>query len=375
MASVVFDPRRGSYSIQWFDGQRWVREPVCRLPNWKRGAKRPKSDPLEVDRAKAAFKAREQAVRLKPRRERGQSVAAFLEGYLAEYRYGRTAGSAKQMGQAVRWFLAWCAEQSPPVVRLDSVTDDVCTAWLRDRSRQRSVKTGRFITHDTLKKERSLLSGAWNAALKLKQVDANPWKLTELPTKPVSKRRGSWSPEDYRRLMAASRTWLRDLIALGCHSGLRISALLGLEWRDVRDGTLTVRPELDKAGKGYTLPVHRVVAELVERRRVHQTCPRVITGHRGKPSRITTAATGILRACKRAGLPKPDSPTHHMRRTFGRWAVLGHLTGQPVPIYVVSKWMGHSTVEMTEKYLQLEPHDSSSWMAGNASFGHPRPSQ
>ena len=74
-------------------------------------------------------------------------------------------------------------------------------------------------------------------------------------------------------------------------------------------------------------------------------------------------------ACERAGLPRPDAPCHALRRTFGRWAVLGHLTGRPVPLYVVSRWMGHHSVEMTERYLDLSRESSQEWMARWANEG------
>jgi integrase len=160
---------------------------------------------------------------------------------------------------------------------------------------------------------------------------------------------------------------------VGAHTGLRIEALRGLEWRDVEwaapgeggFGFVRVRPELDKTGKGYRVPVDRACHDVLARRFVHKDAHAafVLTGARGRPIRRTMQThKAIVSACARAGLERPASPNHHMRRTFGRWAVLGHLTGQPIPMYVVSKWMGHSSIAMTEHYLALSFDDSAKWM-------------
>jgi integrase len=34
-----------------------------------------------------------------------------------------------------------------------------------------------------------------------------------------------------------------------------------------------------------------------------------------------------------------------------------------VPLYVVSRWMGHSSVAMTQRYLQLDDDTSAEWMS------------
>jgi integrase len=147
---------------------------------------------------------------------------------------------------------------------------------------------------------------------------------------------------------------------------------LGLEWRDVRwakdgphFGELELRPELDKVGKGYKVPMSRTAHDLLARRFVHRNADLtlILVGYQGKPTNLRATYKAIIAACHRADLPRPLLPNHHMRRSFGRWAVMGHLTGRPVPLYVVSKWMGHASVKMTEDYLDVHTDESQQWMA------------
>jgi integrase len=336
----------------------------------------PKKPPPEVQAALADFGRRETAAK-----QRGhgyvadRTVAEFLQDHKESYAISREPGSLGELVKAVKVFLDWC--ESKKISRLDGVTPEVCHNWMDERARTTSKRTGKPIAYATLKKERAMLSTAWSLGLRKGAVLSNPWKDVEVPGSPPRKKRGSWSPTDYEKILAQCNTWLRDLIIVGCHTGLRIEALRGIEWRDVlwnEDpakegfGFLEVRPELDKTHKGYVVPIHPRVHDVFARRLIHRPAgvDTILTGMQGRPiatSNMTTRA--IVRACHKAGLKTPDSPNHHMRRTFGRWAILGHLTGKPVPMYVVSRWMGHSSIDMTESYLDMKRDDSTGWMLGD----------
>jgi integrase len=253
------------------------------------------------------------------------------------------------------------------VKRLDDVTPELVDRFVTTRSR--------VAAHATVRKDCALLAGAWSRAVKLRTLGENPWKAVTVPGK-AKRRKSSFTPEQYRALLGVCRPWLRDLVTLGVNTGLRVTALTRLEWRDVRWnrgdgpglGSVVVRPELDKAKAGYEVPMsqdcHDLLARLSPGKGAH---PFVLSGQGGKPiNSVRAVVCAIHMACKRAGLPKPDSPCHAMRRTFGRWAVLGALAGRPVPLYVVSRWMGHHGVKQTEQYLDLSDEASQEWMTGEA---------
>lgn len=377
MASIVKDPRRGTWSIQWHNGTRWVREVVVKKrPGWTPAQGLPKKPPPEAQAALAEFQKKEKAARARGQGyDADRTVVEFLETHREGYGVGRAPGSANELAKAVAVFLEWCAARK--IERLDDVTTEVCNQWMEHRSQTKAQRSGKPISYATLKKERALLSTAWGKGLKRGNVLTNPWLAVEVPGDPTRKARGSWSPAEYERILEQCNPWLRDLIIVGCHTGLRIEALRGLEWRDVdwnEDhskegfGFIQVRPELDKTHRGYFVPIHAKVHDVLARRLIHKPegVETVLTGKRGRPiltSNMTDRA--IIRACLKAGLRRPDSPNHHMRRTFGRWAILGHLTGKPVPMYVVSRWMGHSSVKMTESYLDMKRDDSTAWMLGD----------
>jgi integrase len=374
MASGPYpDPRRGTWYVQWFDGMSWCRKVVVKKrPGWKPGDKMPKNPPPEAKAALAEYVRKEEVARQRIGIGADRTVEGFLDAYREGYS-GRKEGSLVELNKAIRVFLAWCKAEK--ITKLDGVTSATCHKWMDDRAKAKSERTGRRLAHSTLKKERALLAAAWAEAFKKEKIERNPWLNVEVPGKPSNMSRGSWTPEQVEKIVGVCRPWLRDLILVGCHTGLRITALTRVEWRDIqwskdeesesRFGFLNVRPELDKAGKGYRVPIDRICHDVLARRFIYRDAheTHVLTNGRGQPiRRANFTGKAIKAACHRAGLDKPDSPNHHMRRTFGRQAVLGQLTGRPVPLYVVSKWMGHATVQMTEKYLALSHDDSARWM-------------
>lgn len=375
MASGPYpDPRRGTWTVQWFDGLKWRRTTVVRKrPGWEPGKPMPVNPPPEAKAALAEFIKREETARKRKGYQPDRTVADFLQSYLDGYDVGREPGSKGEATKAAAVFRAWC--EANRLKTIGQVTPEACHRWMADRAATRGQRTGKPLAHATLKKERALLATAWAEALRRGQVDGNPWIAVEVPGKPNRKKRGSWKPEEFERLLTACNPWLRDFLIVGCHTGLRVEALRGIEWRDIQPaadgrgglGHLIVRPELDKTGKGYKVPIHARTHDVFIRRFIHNRGDhdRILTGMRGRPlstSNITDRA--IRRACKKAGLDPPDSPNHHCRRTFGRWAVIGHLTGRPVPMYIVSRWLGHSSLAMTMTYLDVTEDDSSAWMMG-----------
>jgi integrase len=370
-----FDKQRGTYRVQWHDGYRWRRPTVHKISGWKPGSPEPKKIPPEAQAAVKIFADRERAARSNRPVDPSLSVVDFLATYRIAFSVEHADGSIIQLNQAVRTLAAWCAVNK--VVRLDQITTSVCQKFLDWRAAQISKKTGKPISPGRVNQERALLSGAWSRAVKLGEMPASPWKPTTAPgwskERKKRKERSHWTPEQYAALIVKTKPWLRDLLTLGTQSGLRIAALCGLEWRDIRwtakdgrgFGTIVVRPELDKAGRGYSVPMSKTAHDLLFRLSSvrNEDCPFVLHSARGRKLRVSVTDPAIRRACRRAGLRAPSSPNHHMRRTFGRWAVLGQLTKRAIPVYVVMRWFGHSHIETTMSYLDLTDTDNQDWMA------------
>lgn len=195
----------------------------------------------------------------------------------------------------------------------------------------------------TINKEITLLSAALNAHA----ADHNlprPTALTGLKLREPEGKLRWLTPEEYQRLLDHSTGYLRDLIILACHTGLRKSELTGLRWDriDWTRHTLTLEPHETKSQKRRTLPLNPEAADALRRRAAHATDAHVFPVQDFKKAFTT--------ACRRANLT--DVTPHTLRHTFASWLVIAG-----VPLVEVRDLLGHSTIKLTERYAHLAPEN------------------
>lgn len=374
-----WNKRRGTWYVQFWDG-RWRRKDVARAPRkWKPGDPEPRQMPPEAHAGYLYWSEVEKKARAMTLDRMPVSLRGFLEEHVASYLNPQTRASARD---TIEDFLAWCASRQ--ISRFDQVGRDVCREWLDHVAVTPRAKTGKPFSLSTIRTRHGYLASAWGRLLRREKIKVNPWVNQEIRGEDRAKPRGAWTRDQFDRLMAESEDWLREILIFGVQTGLRIGAIMRIEWEhwvrpepgESHFGYLHVPAHLDKVKEGYKVPVSRELYELLIARETTTRSRFIMTGVRGKPlyGRSQTAKA-IVSAARRARLPIPTSPNHHMRRTFGRWAVLGLLTGEPVPLYVVSRWMGHLNVATTLKYLDIEDAQSIRFMvpdldrAGPASPG------
>ncbi len=358
---IKWNPHRGTYYVQYWDGG-WRRKTVTRKrAGWNPGDPPPKKIPPEAIVAHADILKLEEIARSRSinRSMLPGTLREFLLAHIETYR----DPTKKSVANVVANFLEWCGSRR--IDRVEKVTAAACGQWFEDR--------GRFVEPSTLKRERAQLARAWSKAARRKLIADNPWTVID-PPRLVPKEKGAWTREQFKALLSRCNPWLVDLLVVGVNTGFRISALLNLMWDQVEwnrtkrqgYGFIKVTAERDKAKKGYRIPISRECYDVLSRRRFTSDAVYCLTGHYGRRIlRSGTVAKGIERACRRAKLRRPDSPNHHMRRTFGRWAVLGYLTGEPVPLTTLSGWMGHASVKTTMIYLDVSDDDSTRYMLGS----------
>ena len=75
-----------------------------------------------------------------------------------------------------------------------------------------------------------------------------------------------------------------------------------------------------------------------------------VVGQHGGADQQLEALAAFQAACTRAKIA--DFRVHDLRHTFASWLVQGG-----VPLLEVAKLLGHSTIEMTERYAHLAPEN------------------
>jgi integrase len=206
--------------------------------------------------------------------------------------------------------------------------------------------------------ERGLLSKVWTEARLDGLVGSNPWTAAPVPGKPRNDPPPYWTLDELHRLYAACDGWLRDLVIVGANTGLRISAMLGLEWRRVKfeRNVILVNAKSSKSARWYEVPMSATANEVLARRWLKRKSsnPLVFPGPRsGKPMRIKMPYERLQKIVRKIGLPDYGHYNHILRHTFATHAVMNG-----TPLLIVSSWLGHHSIKETEKYAHVIPSES-----------------
>ena len=183
----------------------------------------------------------------------------------------------------------------------------------------------------------------WNAELPEKR-----FKLLKLPdTEPPE-----WLTESQINLIFSNadidfKIFLQFLL----HTGCRRNEALGVTWKDIDldRNQILIRGEVGKMGKRRSIPINMVLAEVLTK------LPGRREGNLFPEYGSNQVSMKFRRLAKKIDLPKGFS-LHSLRSTFG-----STLINKGVDIYTVSKFLGHSSVKVTEKhYLALDPEHAKS---------------
>ncbi len=265
------------------------------------------------------------------RRPVGETVGELVDAYLTDK--DRTAV------RAIDLRYAWKAA-GPHFAHLrpDQITRDVCRSYVKARQEQ-----GRRPA--TIRKELETV----RAAVNFHKVAG---AVFELPRQPPPKQR-FLTQDEARRLVKAARRFphIRACIVRALTTAARQSALLELTWDrvDTERGiiTLAMGDSGDEARKPRaTVPINRRARRYLRVLKAAATCNHVIEwgGHR-----VLSIKKGFARAAKLAGLP--DIVPHTLRHTAASW-----MAQRGVPMFQISKYLGHSDTRITERrYAHLSP--------------------
>ena len=160
----------------------------------------------------------------------------------------------------------------------------------------------------------------------------------------------------------------RELFLFECFSGIRISDLLTLKWKNITDKEISIR--VRKTKKNLTVPLHNQVKAILEKRK------RIIENNGGEihpekyvfnvlkvdvenvtapdASNAISSGTAIInkrlkRIADKADVKKNLS-THVARHSFGTMLVTAG-----VSLAVIKELLGHSDVRVTQIYAQAIP--------------------
>lgn len=168
------------------------------------------------------------------------------------------------------------------------------------------------------------------------------------------------SVEEVKALIENELSPRNRLILLTLYqTGVRVSELCGLKWKDI-----TPRPEINtvqltvygKRGKTRHLTLKPGLAqELQAFRDGAEATATIFASAAGNPLAPSHIHRIIKRAAKKAELPQADRVSPH----WLRHAHATHALERGAPLRLVQATLGHASLDTTSKYLHIRPTESS----------------
>ena len=200
-------------------------------------------------------------------------------------------------------------------------------------------------------REVTILKGMFTKAIDWKFALLNPAKGLKLE-KELPRLR-FLRPEESARLIAAcgiepKAPYLRAMVIVDLHSGLRKEELLSLKWEHIYIDRNVLKVEEGKGGDSRYVPIGDTVKIQLSKLSEKKKGDYVFHDQYGR--RIKDIKRSFGSALKRAGLN--DVRFHDLRRTFGTMCAWKN-----VPPKTLQKWLGHKSIETTMKYYVVSPDD------------------
>ncbi|MEN8193294.1 MAG: site-specific integrase [Bacteroidota bacterium] len=142
----------------------------------------------------------------------------------------------------------------------------------------------------------------------------------------------------------------RDIVEFAVHTGLRQMEILTLDWEQIdiknRLLTLTNRKYLTKSKKIRTVPLNLTALQILTKREVLKKSD-YIFGKEGIPYKQDFVSKKFKKYIRRTNLNQAYK-FHSLRHTFASW-----LVQNGVPLYNVSKLLGHADIKTTQIYVHV----------------------
>lgn len=210
-----------------------------------------------------------------------------------------------------------------------------------DRYRKHRLAQG--IKQATINRETQYLTQAIKLAAEKKF-------LTRVPTvkkyRENNARQGFFEVDDFERVVLLLPDDLQDFVRFAYHAGWRRGEITKLEWRDVEDEVIRLRPQVVKNKEGRTLVLIGEIADIIARRRTLQSDQVPWVFHRtlkGKIRPVGRFDKAWRKACSAASVP--GRIVHNFRRSTVR-----NMTRAGVPEKIAMAIAGQKTRAIFDRY-------------------------
>lgn len=205
----------------------------------------------------------------------------------------------------------------------------------------------------TIRRDLACLSSIYGMAIEWEWVDINPVgpflrRMRRRWLKESPPRTRYLTKAEEAALLAAAHPAVAPAIKFAIETGLRKEEQFSLVWSQIAldPGVVSVSGSTSKNSRDRAVPLTKPALAILADMKRHDTLPHVFwhmdLRRSRKARRLNTMDRGLKAAARRAGIS--DLRWHDLRRTCG----CRLLQSGRVSMEQVSKWLGHSSVKVTE---------------------------
>jgi len=302
---------------------------------WKDGREYRKSLKVtDEDMAEIARHSTENLLRrgklLPQKRRPADDIKDILSTYLEGLQGDLSDRTIQSYRDSMKGFLAFAN-----VERLHEVTANLIERFRRKRLKTKAPKT--------VKNDLTTLSAFFRYCMRQGYLDTNPMNGVTRIRRIQQKLPRFLSDQEVERVFENAKDELEIISGLGIYAGLRRGEMLRLRWDDIDFQHKVIYIKKAKGKKVRSVPLNSTLAGILAKyKKTSGPLLRNMTERR-----LSQVYTDFLKK-----IDVPDASLHTLRHTFA-----SRLAQKGVSIYKVSKWLGHSSVVVTNIYAHLSPQD------------------
>lgn len=280
------------------------------------------------------------------------TVREAVDRFIEDHAPNLKPQAIRRYATSLKWLLPVFGD-----MLLSQVSSKDLLAFEQARRRMRPTKhAARKVSFVTIKRDFACLSSVFSHAETMEWITHNPVKpyikgraRANILVESDPRTRYLDHEEERAIVIAGGDVGFAEEITFAIDTGVRAEEQWGLERRDIdaRRGRLTVRGELTKNGKTRVIPLLPRALEIARKRMLRNTGSNLLfpRTQEGEAMEHTRAYRQLQKAVEAAGITE-HVEWHDLRRTCGCRLLQDH----GMTMLEVSKWLGHSSVKVTEAH-------------------------
>lgn len=244
-------------------------------------------------------------------------------------------------------FVRFMAENFPAVVNVGEIKKTYLEEHLADMFRQGKAP-------QTVNGQLKFLRAIFNYAVDEGYISDNPAKKIRYFPLPKDRSVEYWTKEEVELILEYVNPHFKDHFEFIYHTGLRKGEILNLTWNDInlnrKNPTIIIQAKdgwSTKNNATRVIPLNSKAVAVLKRQKKQDIHNYVFSAVRGGIIHKNQLYDVLQKALKKIGL---EGDVHKFRHTFA-----SHLVMSGVGFETVSKLLGHTSVETTQRYTHLAP--------------------